>query len=111
MNELGLICIGVLLALALTTTLRWIDRDEARRRRSMADAILRRHGFTSERYVASSGVCDAELSAALEEFGGCGHIVLDGRGEVVGALCRRVKHKRYLRVVSEPQSANFRARN
>lgn len=110
MNELGLVCLGVLLALACMGAIRCIDRAELRRRRVLADAVLRRHGLSFEQYIASAGELDGELVSALDEFGRSGHIVLDAKGEVVGALCPTVKSKRYLQVVADRCPVDFRAR-
>lgn len=110
MNELGLVCIGVVLALACVAALRWIDKDEARRRTALADAVLRRHGLVREQYVASADTSDVELIAALDEFGSRGHIILDAKGMVVGALCPRLKKKRYLRVLPDGLSNELRDR-
>lgn len=102
MTELGLVCIGVLLTLAVLGVLRWIDRDERHRRRSMAAAVLKRHGLCTEQYVASAEIQDKELGEALDEFSGRGYIVLDDKGCVVGALCpQQIKARRYLRVVAQ----------
>lgn len=111
MNELGLMCIGVLLALGCMGAIRWIDHAETQRRRLHADAVLRRHGLNTEQYIASAGEHDFELILALDEISGCGHIVLDAKGDVVGALCPAVQTKRYLKVVSDRYYDDFRARN
>lgn len=110
MNELGLVCIGVLLALACIGAIRWIDHAEVRRRRVQADAVLRRHGMSTEQYIASAGELDGELISALDEFGNTGHIVLNAKGDVVGALCPAIKSKRYLKVVADRCPDDFRAR-
>jgi len=110
MNELGLVCIGVLLALACMGAIRWIDRAESRRRRIQADAVLRRHGLSTEEYIASAGEIDGELISSLDEFGNTGHIVLNAKGDVVGALCPAIKSKRYLKVVADRCPDDFRAR-
>jgi hypothetical protein len=110
MNELGLVCIGVLLALACMGAIRWIDHAELRRRRVHADAVLRRHGMSAEQYVASAGELDGELVSALDEFGNTGYIVIDAKGEVVGALSPAIKNKRYLKVVADRCPDDFRAR-
>lgn len=108
MNELGLICLGVILALACVGAIKWIDHAELRRRRVQADAVLLRHGMRTKQYIGSTGEQDRELISALDEFGGTGHIVLGARGEVVRALSRTVKSKRYLKVVADRCTDDFR---
>lgn len=98
MNELGLVCIGVLLTLAFGAGIWWIEQDELRQRRGKADAILRRHGMRAERYIASIGEADIELRNALVEFERSGMIVLDSKGVVVGAICLSQQTKLFLTV-------------
>ncbi|NHZ99045.1 hypothetical protein [Massilia sp. CCM 8734] len=88
MNELGFIAIGVMLTLGCLRILAAIERDEERRRRQQAEAVLRRHGMSIEMYLASAGVSDPELADALDHVGATGHIVTDHCGSPVGDLCR-----------------------
>jgi hypothetical protein len=101
MNELGLVAIGVVLTLACGWSMCWIDRDEARRRRQLADAILRRHGMAAELYVASAGISDPELAGALDELANRGYIVVDDKDCVIGDLCPRTRRGHQLRIVSD----------
>jgi hypothetical protein len=107
MNELGLIAIGVMLTLGALKVLARIERDEDRRRRQLAEAVLRRHGMASELYVASSGVGDPELADALDLVAVGGHIVIDNCGGVVGDLCQRASSGRHLLIVSRPKKPIF----
>lgn len=107
MNELGLIAIGVMLTLGCLKVLALIERDEDRRRRQQAEAVLRRHGMTAEMYLASAGVGDPELADALDLVAATGHIVTDHCGALVGDLCQRAGAGRHLVVVSRPKRPIF----
>lgn len=88
MNELGLIAIGVMLTLGGLKILQLIERDEDRRRRQQAEAVLRRHGMMAQMYLASAGVGDPELADALDLVAGTGRIVTDHCGKLLGDLCQ-----------------------
>ena len=103
MNELGLIAIGVVLTLGGLKVLALIERDEDRRRRQQAEAVLRRNGMTAEMYLASAGVGDPELADALDLVGANGLIVTDHCGALVGDLCQRAGAGRHMVVVSRPK--------
>jgi len=100
MTELGLISIGVVLTLCGIKLLALIERDEVRRRRLLAESVLRRHGMTAEPYVASAGITDRELAEALDVFAASGCVVVDHCGTIVGDLCQRVSAGRHLLIVS-----------
>lgn len=104
MGELGLIGIGVLLSFCGLRLWQWIERDEARRRALAVEAVLRRHGLTTELYVASAGVEDRELAEALDASASAGRIVIDARGKVVGSLCPQTRGGHRLCVVIAPQA-------
>lgn len=107
MNELGLIAIGVMLTFGGLKILALIERDEDRRRRQLAEAVLRRHGMAVELYVASSGVTDPELADAVDLVAAPGHIVIDHCGGLVGDLCQRASTSRHMGIVSRPKRPSF----
>lgn len=107
MDELGLIAIGVVLTLGALKFFRRIERDEQRRCRQLAESVLRRHGMTCVRYLASCGTTDPELTEALDLVAASGHIVINHCGAVVGDLCQRSGIGHDQLIVARPMKTTF----
>lgn len=99
MNELIWLSTGIALALAMDWLIRFWLRSQAKKRRSEAVAVLKKHGLTPQLYLATFGVKDADLRRALDEFAYSGHIIMNAKDEVVGKICPRWVKGPHLRLV------------
>lgn len=108
MNELLWLFAGLLTAALMGSFFRLWRKNQERQKRHEARQVLMRYGLTPQLYLATIGESDPKLRAALDEFSFTGHIITNGKGEVVGKLCPRVSKRPHLRLVvsnDEPSSA------
>src|SRR5690606_36586620 len=80
---------GVLLATLVHVAFCAWGQGLGRGKSRQAREVLKRHGLTPQLYLASVGVDDLELRAALDEFSFAGYIITDKEGNIVGKLCPR----------------------
>lgn len=86
MNEVFILFLGVLLAWMAGWLFRFWNLSQENTRRRAARLILKRHGLTAHRYLATIGAEDAELRSALDTFALTGYIITDSEGRMVGKL-------------------------
>jgi hypothetical protein len=77
---------GAMIVLTANWLLTIWRRTQARRRRADAAAVLKLHGLTPVLYLATTGVEDAGLQRALDEYAFHGYIIQSADGKVVGRL-------------------------
>lgn len=84
----------------------WIDwcfsfwrNAENNRHRQEAEKVLAAHGMSTHSYLATVGIEEEDLRAALDRFAFTGHIILDRQGNVIGKLLPKIKKGPHLRLV------------
>lgn len=106
MERLLLIATGMGLALLADWMLRWWRQAEDARLHAEANQVLQANGLTAYRYLASFGLEDMRLRAALDRLAFTGHVVLDKAGVVVGRLLPKVEKGPHLRLIIDNTKPN-----
>jgi hypothetical protein len=108
MYELMLLSIGVLLMMCVDGMLKLWRQSQAMQRHINARNTLHHHGLTPRLYLATIGVDNVELRAAMDEFACSGHIILNDNGEVIGNLVATHAERPPLRLVVRNDSSECR---